>query len=80
MTVILLFLPLFLNFEYHDWLIYAFARSNKYSWIIDDSPNLLYRQHSNNFIGSNTRIPGFYLRIEQILNGTWPKNIWFEDS
>ena len=28
------------NFIYHDWFIYAFARSRDFSWHIDDRPNV----------------------------------------
>jgi rhamnosyltransferase len=69
--------PLLLNFRFHDWLIYAIARSHQLRWYIDDSPNLFYRQHKDNFIGSNTSLYGFYFRFSQILDGTWPDNIWF---
>lgn len=69
--------PLLLNFKYHDWLIYAVARSQHLNWYIDDSPNLLYRQHTDNFIGANTNIYGFYRRISSVLDGSWPDNVWF---
>jgi rhamnosyltransferase len=55
--------------EYHDWLIYAFARLNKYKWVIDDWVGMYYRQHSSNQIGANV---GFYanlLRIKKIFDG-----------
>ena len=65
------------NFKYHDWLIYAIARSFNLKWVIDDSPNLFYRQHKNNFIGANSNFYGFYLRVSQILDGSWPDNVWF---
>ena len=69
--------PLLLNFKYHDWLIYAIARSRYLNWFIDDSPNLFYRQHKDNFIGANTNINGFYRRISSVLDGSWPDNVWF---
>ena len=40
--------------DYHDWLSYAFARSQKMKWIISSNADLLYRQHANNQIGSNS--------------------------
>jgi rhamnosyltransferase len=49
--------------DYHDWLIYAFARLNKYKWIIDDWVSMHYRQHSNNQIGANV---GFYANLFRI--------------
>ena len=52
-----------LNFPYHDWLIYALARQNNFKWMIDDAPNLFYRQHNQNFMGANY---GFYSRLRRL--------------
>ena len=38
----------------HDWLMYAFARSNGYKWFIDPKPSMRYRQHGKNQVGANT--------------------------
>ena len=58
-----------LRIDFHDWLVYAFARSRHYTWIIDDWPSLKYRQHSQNQIGVNTGWQAFRLRVQKILNG-----------
>lgn len=58
-----------LRVEYHDWLTYAFARANNYSWVIDDWSSMQYRQHANNQIGVNTGWRSFWLRVRKILNG-----------
>ena len=55
--------------QYHDWFIYAFARSNKYKWHIDSYPGLFYRQHSNNVIGANVGIKAFLFRVRSVLCG-----------
>ena len=63
------------NFAYHDWLIYAFARSKKFSWHIDDRPNILYRQHNSNYFGVHKGFLSSINRLRLILNGKWGKKI-----
>jgi rhamnosyltransferase len=58
-----------LRVGYHDWLIYAFARANKYPWVIDDWSSMQYRQHANNQIGVNAGWRSFWLRVRKMLNG-----------
>jgi rhamnosyltransferase len=64
-------------FPYHDWLIYAFARHNNLKWGIDDSPNLLYRQHNNNFMGANNGLTAMLKRLNRILFGEYYKELIF---
>ena len=42
-----------LSVDYHDWLIYAFARSHKFRWTIDNWSSMQYRQHNHNQLGVN---------------------------
>lgn len=58
-----------LRVGYHDWLIYAFARSNNYQWVIDEWSSMQYRQHSNNQIGVNAGWGSYWLRVRKMLNG-----------
>ena len=58
-----------LQVGYHDWLIYAFARANNYSWIIDDWASMQYRQHANNQIGVNAGWRSYSLRVKKLLSG-----------
>ena len=55
--------------NYHDWLIYAFARSNNFKWYIDSYPSVEYRQHDTNVFGANVGIKAFVSRIRRVLNG-----------
>jgi len=55
--------------QYHDWLIYAFSRSHKYSWYIDSFIGLKYRQHSNNVFGANSGVKAFLSRARKVLHG-----------
>lgn len=54
---------------YHDWLIYAFARSNNYPWIIDSWSSIQYRQHANNQIGVNAGWRSYWSRVQKMLRG-----------
>lgn len=54
---------------YHDWLIYAFARSGNKPWVIDASPTMDYRQHANNQIGVNSGWRPYWGRARMILQG-----------
>lgn len=58
-------------FDYHDWLIYAYARSQEFQWTIDESPNLFYRQHNENVAGVNSGIKAYQRRVKRILFGKW---------
>jgi rhamnosyltransferase len=58
-----------LHVGYHDWLIYAFARANNYSWVIDDWSSMQYRQHANNQIGVNAGWRSYWFRVRKMLNG-----------
>jgi rhamnosyltransferase len=60
---------LLIDLKYHDWLIYAVARSNGFKWIIDNNVLIKYRQHSNNQLGVNNGITAFCFRIKKILAG-----------
>jgi rhamnosyltransferase len=54
---------------YHDWLIYAFARTRGYRWIIDEWPSMQYRQHANNQIGVNSGWRSYVVRVKKMLSG-----------
>lgn len=50
----------------HDWLIYAFFREAGMCWYIDDSPLLMYRQHSSNVVGFNSGLRAYFRRISLV--------------
>lgn len=54
---------------WHDWLIYVFARSNNYKWIIDGRTFMLYVQHKNNETGVNSGVSAMVRRIRAIFSG-----------
>lgn len=57
------------GFDYHDWFVYAFARANGFTWIIDEQPSILYRQHASNVVGANTGLGAFWSRARYVLRG-----------
>lgn len=50
----------------HDWLAYAFCRSRGYRWYIDPCPSMLYRQHSDNQVGTNTGLQAIVKRLNMV--------------
>ncbi|MGU5716738.1 glycosyltransferase [Aeromonas taiwanensis] len=57
----------------HDWLIYAFARRNGYSWYIDPNPSMRYRQHQDNQVGTNNSFVAARKRL-RLINDKWYRN------
>lgn len=54
------------HITYHDWLLYAQARSQNRKWFIDDQPHLLYRQHSTNHTGASIGLKAKMYRIKKL--------------
>ncbi|WP_368922132.1 glycosyltransferase [Comamonas aquatica] len=59
------------RFEAHDWLIYAFARSRRYPWTIDERSYMLYRQHASNQVGANKGMRAYLKRFRMVMSGNW---------
>jgi len=55
--------------DWHDWVIYAYARAKGNKWFIDSQSHMLYRQHSNNQLGANSGLQQFKKRLKEILSG-----------
>lgn len=55
--------------NYHDWFIYAFARVNRYKWVIDSQVTMKYRQHEKNVVGARIGIRSYFLRINSVIKG-----------
>lgn len=55
--------------NYHDWLIYAFARSHDFKWHIDSYTSVEYRQHDTNVFGANVGIKAFVSRTKRVISG-----------
>ena len=53
----------------HDWWVYQLISGAGGNVIYDPSPSLLYRQHSNNLIGSNIGMMARFKRIGMLIHG-----------
>jgi rhamnosyltransferase len=51
---------------YHDWFVYAFTRSRKLKWVIDNQSRIDYRQHEKNNTGANSGTAALILRTNKI--------------
>ncbi len=58
---------------YHDWFIYAFARSRQFKWVIDHQSHIAYRQHGKNDTGANFGLAALALRLKKIW-GFWARD------
>ncbi len=57
--------------DFHDWLIYAWARTRGYRWCIDAQPHLRYRQHASNQLGANAGLRALLRRAQRMASGWW---------
>lgn len=57
--------------DFHDWLIYAWARAQGHRWLIDAQPHMSYRQHANNQLGANAGLRPLLRRAQRIASGWW---------
>jgi rhamnosyltransferase len=55
----------------HDWLIYFFARINKYKVFIDSNPKIIYRIHNNNVHGqlNKNSLSSYIKRFKYVFSG-----------
>jgi rhamnosyltransferase len=61
--------------HYHDWAIYALARSWKLKWVFDRTPSLRYRQHEENDTGARSSVGGIQRRLSRIKNGWYSRQM-----
>jgi rhamnosyltransferase len=57
------------NLHYHDWAIYALARSWGLRWSFDPEPSMHYRQHASNDTGARGTLSGISKRLQLIRRG-----------
>ena len=50
----------------HDWMIYAYFRSQDMKWKISNKPLMRYRQHENNQVGINSGLNAYLVRFNKI--------------
>jgi len=61
--------------HYHDWLIYALARSWGLSWCFDTRPSMRYRQHAKNDTGARGTVKGAAWRLSRIRDGWYSSQL-----
>jgi rhamnosyltransferase len=59
--------------DYHDWLVYAVARARGWSWHIDETPSVDYRQHDDNAMGANVGARSAASRL-RLIREHWHRN------
>lgn len=57
------------DIHYHDWALYALARSWRLPWAFDPTPSVRYRQHDRNDTGARAGIAGLRKRLTLIRHG-----------
>lgn len=60
----------------HDWWVYQILSGAGATFISDDEPSLLYRQHSGNQIGANDGVRAQFERIAMLTRGTYGE--WYD--
>jgi rhamnosyltransferase len=60
---------------YHDWAIYAIARSQGFKWIFDPEPFVEYRQHQHNDTGARMSWSGVKLRLSMFRSGRYARQV-----
>jgi rhamnosyltransferase len=60
---------------YHDWAIYALARSQGTSWYFDADPFVIYRQHGNNDTGARSSAAGMKRRLRMFMDGRYGRQV-----
>jgi rhamnosyltransferase len=63
------------SLHYHDWLIYLLGRAWGSPWYFDAAPNMRYRQHDGNEIGSRGGLSSITKRLELVRNGWYRKQV-----
>jgi rhamnosyltransferase len=61
--------------QFHDWMIYAWARSHGFKWHIEPCPTMYYRQHDRNEFGANVGWIALRRRIAQVRSGWYREQI-----
>ena len=55
--------------HYHDWMLYALARSWNLRWCFDARPSMRYRQHAGNHTGARGTVRGAIKRLAMVRQG-----------
>jgi rhamnosyltransferase len=61
--------------HFHDWTIYALARSWDLCWIFNPEPSMIYRQHASNDTGARRSSHGIRRRLSLVRDGWYAKQV-----
>jgi rhamnosyltransferase len=64
-----------IKIEAHDWLVYAFFRTQGFDWFISSKALTFYRQHETNQFGANASFSGYLKRWRLAQNGWYWKQV-----
>ena len=63
------------SLHFHDWAIYALARSWNLLWIFDPTPSMIYRQHAGNDTGARGSFRSAMKRLKLVRNGWYQQQL-----
>ena len=61
--------------HFHDWALYALARSWGLHWSFDPEPSMVYRQHGGNDTGARGSYRGTIKRLELVRGGWYRRQL-----
>jgi rhamnosyltransferase len=61
--------------HYHDWTIYALARTLGHRWVIDDAATMTYHQHGGNDTGARGSTGSILWRLSRIADGWYASQV-----
>jgi rhamnosyltransferase len=61
--------------HYHDWTIYALARTLGCRWVIDQNATMTYHQHGGNDTGARGSTDGILWRLSRIADGWYARQV-----
>ena len=67
--------PLTHAIHYHDWTLYALARSWGLRWVFDPTPAVRYRQHGRNDTGARDSFAAIGKRLHLIRSGWYARQL-----
>lgn len=67
--------PMMREIHYHDWMVYALARSWGERWTFDSWPSVSYRQHGKNDTGARASMAGARKRLALIRSGWYRRQL-----
>jgi rhamnosyltransferase len=67
--------PLTAAIHYHDWALYALARTWGLNWSLDPHPTVRYRQHGGNDTGARNSANGIARRLRLIRQGWYRQQL-----